>query len=139
MNTAFLMIMSWQFWALLHGVIMLIAVGYALHLRKPFTALLSGSGLLVGAAMAVLPLWILMRLTAARTGFDSGNMGIFFCCTVPFLPLLGLFLGGAMGSNIDNANEKSRIGKCHRCGFDISHSVSNVCPECGENIQDDMT
>jgi len=83
-----------RFWLLLfHGTILLAVVIAAVVCRAWVTALLVIIGWFLGAVLAVVPLWLLMEWSAARTGYDAGNAGIFFVCTVPTFPILGLALG----------------------------------------------
>lgn len=47
----------------------------------------------IGLFLAIVPLYVLMELSYERTGYDAGNAGVFFCCTVPTFPIIGAFIG----------------------------------------------
>lgn len=86
------------FWLLLfHGAFLLAAVIVAAVFRAWFTVPLVIVGWIVGAVLAVVPLWLLMEWSTARTGYDAGNAGVFFVCTVPTFPIIGMALGGYIG------------------------------------------
>ncbi|MEM6551688.1 MAG: hypothetical protein AAF750_06140 [Planctomycetota bacterium] len=43
-----------------------------------------------------------MSWSESRTGYDAGNAGLLFCCTLPTLPVIGLAAGFALGLKLDN-------------------------------------
>ena len=90
-------VMSWQFWLMLHGTLTVLAVGLALCYKLRLTALLMCIGVVVGAVLAVVPIMIAMQWSTQETGYDAGNVGVFFCFTVPLFPLIGLGVGALIG------------------------------------------
>ena len=79
----------------------MIALVFALNEKLWWTAGMAIAGAVLGAVLAVVPVWMMMTHYTNETGYGAGNVGIFFCCTVPLFPLLGLALGIAGGYAID--------------------------------------
>lgn len=70
-------------------------------MQRKWTAVLMTAGALVGAALAVTPIWYSMQRYTEETGYDAGNAGVLFCCTVPTFPMIGIAIGAAIGRAID--------------------------------------
>ena len=100
--------MSPWFWLILHSVICVIAVAFALHAKLWWTAGMAIAGAVLGAVLAVVPVWMMMQDYTNKTGYAAGNAGIIFVCTVPLFPPLGLALGMAIGYAIDNPQRRER-------------------------------
>ena len=97
------LLMSPWFWLVLHSVICAIALAFAAHAKLWWTAGMAIAGAVLGGVLAVVPLWMMMSYSESQTGYDAGNAGVFFCCTVPLFPPIGLALGIAAGYAIDKS------------------------------------
>jgi hypothetical protein len=104
------MLMSWQFWLVFHATLTAIAVVAALYAGNWRMAILMCAGAVTGAVLAVVPLWLAMSYTETKTGVSAGNAGVFFVCTVPLFPAIGLAAGGLIGAAIRG---ESRPGRGH--------------------------
>ena len=97
------LLMSPWFWLVLHSVICAIALALALPAKLWWTAGLAIAGTVLGAVLAVVPVWMMMSHYTNQTGYGAGNAGVLFCCSVPLFPPLGLALGMAVGYAIDRS------------------------------------
>ena len=95
------MLLSPWFWLVLHSVICVIALAITLNEKLWWTAGMAIAGAVLGAVLAVVPVSMMMSHYANETGYGAGNVGIFFMCSVPLFPPLGLALGIAAGYAID--------------------------------------
>ena len=68
--------------------------------RRAYVLLFAVLGAGVGLWLAVYPLFFWMQAHQARTGFDAGNAGVLFVCTVPLLVPAGAFTGAFIGRRI---------------------------------------
>ncbi len=97
------LLLSPWFWLVLHSVICVIALAITLNEKLWWTAGMAIAGAVLGAVLAVVPVWMMMSHYTNETGYGAGNAGIFFCCTVPLFPPLGLALGMVAGYAIDQS------------------------------------
>ncbi|MCZ6836786.1 MAG: hypothetical protein O7G85_13505 [Planctomycetota bacterium] len=91
---------------LMYGLISLIAASVAIGTRRWWTALLMPIGCAFGFALAVLPIWLSMQNYTIETGYDAGNGGVLFVCTVPVFPIIGLMLGLGCGYLLDEGRRR---------------------------------
>ena len=82
-------------------MIAIVVIGVAMYMRQWWTALFVCIGTVLGAVLAVVPLWLMMEKSAAETGFDAGNAGVFFVCTIPVFTIIGVVIGAVIGQMID--------------------------------------
>ncbi|MEM6552961.1 MAG: hypothetical protein AAF750_12665 [Planctomycetota bacterium] len=62
-------------------------------------------GLVLGLLAAISVPYLLMRWSQWRTGYDAGNAGILFCCTLALFPLVGLIAGLLVGTSLDHRQD----------------------------------
>ncbi len=96
-----MLLFTWQFWAFVHAAIAVTLAVVALARRCPWTATGAIVGGALGCFLAVVPLWMLMARSSERTGYDAGNAGVLFACTVPFVPPVAIAIGAALGFLLD--------------------------------------
>jgi predicted RNA-binding Zn-ribbon protein involved in translation (DUF1610 family) len=126
--------MDWSLWILVHLLLAIVAASIALSRRRWWTAALTLPGAAVGGVLAVVPIFKMMESNAASSGVDSGNVGIFFCCSVPVFPILGMAAAWAVGLALDQPwRAISKDDVCAKCGYSRRGlKQSSACPECGE-------
>lgn len=63
--------------------------------REGWSASFTGGvlGAVVGLIAAIVPLFLMMEISYRITGYDAGNAGVLFCCTVPTFPIIGAMVG----------------------------------------------
>jgi hypothetical protein len=117
---------------IIHAFIATGAVLGAMIARKWWTALFMCVGFALGATLAVVPLRRSMERYTAETGFDAGNAGVLFVCTIPLFPILGLGLGGLCGYAINARRTSKELDRfCPQCGYDLRGDLAAGCSECG--------
>jgi len=94
--------LTWQFWALLHLAMATSVAVVAWRKRCRWMAAGALIGVSIGGFLAVVPLLLMMERAEAETGYGAGNAGVFFACTVPLVPAIGMIIGAALGVLVDS-------------------------------------